>query len=78
VVLDDEDFLKLNEAMSRCSYFAAHDTSADANTATPTTDELRADIEIARKFFADRKKLNEETDRRRRELLERAAVFKQA
>ncbi|MDR5877812.1 AAA family ATPase [Caballeronia sp. LZ032] len=78
VVLDDEDFLKLNAAMSRCSYYAAHDTSADANTATPTTDELRADIEIARKFFADRKKLNEETDRRRRELLERAAVFKQA
>jgi ABC-type transport system involved in cytochrome c biogenesis ATPase subunit len=78
VALDDDDYVKIHEAMARCSYFAAHDTSANANTATPTTDELRAEIEAARKFFADRKKLNEETDRRRRERLERAAVFKQA
>ncbi|WP_176079774.1 AAA family ATPase [Paraburkholderia tropica] len=78
VVLEDPDYVKIHEAMARCSYFAAHDTSADANTATPSVDELRTDIEAARVFFADRKKVNEETDRRRRELLERPAAFKQA
>jgi ABC-type cobalamin/Fe3+-siderophores transport system ATPase subunit len=78
VGLDDEGYVKIHEAMARCSHFAAHDTSADANTATPTAAELRADIETARAFFADRKKLNDETDRRRRELLERPAAFKQA
>lgn len=78
VVLSDEDYVKIHEAMARCSHFAAHDTSADANTATPTAAELRADIETARVFFAERKKLNDETDRRRRELLERPAAFKQA
>jgi predicted ATPase len=78
VVLDDEDYVNIHEAMARCSYFAAHDTSADANTATPTADELRADVEAARLFFVARKKLNEDTDRRRRELLERPAAFKQA
>jgi len=61
-----------------CSHFAAHDTSADANTETPTADELRADVDLARVFFAARKKLNEETDRRRRELMERSFGFKQA
>lgn len=78
VGLDDEGYVKIHEAMARCSHFAAHDTSADANTATPTAAELRADIETARVFFADRKKLNDDNDRRRRELLERPAAFKQA
>ncbi|WP_186024214.1 AAA family ATPase [Burkholderia gladioli] len=78
VELIDGDYARIHEAMARCSHFAAHDTSADANTATPTADELRADVEIARVFFADRKKLNEDTDRRRRELLERPAAFKQS
>ncbi|MCP2091976.1 UNVERIFIED_ORG: hypothetical protein J2Y81_008082 [Paraburkholderia sediminicola] len=57
VVLDDEDYVKIHEAMARCSHFAAHDTSADANTATPTAAELRADVETARVFFADRRQI---------------------
>jgi hypothetical protein len=67
-VLDDDDYVKVHEAMARRSYFA-RDTSAD---------ELRADVEGARLFFVARKKLNEDTDRRRRELFERPAAFKQA
>lgn len=43
-----------------------------------SVEELRTNTEAAKTFFADRKKLNEETDRRRRELLERTAAFKQA
>ncbi|MFC5428767.1 hypothetical protein ACFPTO_08125 [Paraburkholderia denitrificans] len=78
VVLTDKGYVKIHEAMARCSYFALHDTSADTSAATPTAAELRANIERARVFFADRKKLNEETDRRRRELLERRAALKQA
>jgi ABC-type dipeptide/oligopeptide/nickel transport system ATPase subunit len=77
VAVEDAHYEAIHEAMARCSHFAAHDTSSDANTATPTSDELRADIEIARTFFATRRKLNEETDKRRRETMERAPVFKQ-
>lgn len=78
VTLSDEEYVALHEAMARCSHFAAHDTAADADATPPTADELRADIEAARLFFATRRKLNEDTDRRRRELLERSAAFKQA
>ncbi|SPA23616.1 conserved hypothetical protein [Cupriavidus taiwanensis] len=78
VALSDEEYVALHEAMARCSHFAAHDTAADTDTTPPTADELRADIEAARVFFATRKKLNDDTDRRRRELLERSAAFKQA
>ncbi|NMM03272.1 AAA family ATPase [Paraburkholderia sp. RP-4-7] len=78
VTLSDEEYVALHEAMARCSHFAAHDTAADADATPPTPDELRADIEAARVFFAARKKLNDDTDRRRRELLERSAAFKQA
>lgn len=78
VALGDEEYMAIHEAMARCSHFAAHDTAANADTTQPTADELRADIEAARSFFATRKKLNEDTDRRRRELLERSAAFKQA
>lgn len=78
VALSDEEYVALHEAMARCSHFAAHDTAADTDTTPPTADELRADIEAARVFFANRKKLNDDTDRRRRELLERSAAFKQA
>ncbi|CAG2266460.1 AAA family ATPase [Burkholderia sola] len=78
VVVEDAHYEAIQAAMARCSHFAAHDTSSDANTSTPSTDELRADIEVARIFFATRRKLNDETDKRRREALERAAGFKQA
>ncbi|WP_454690290.1 AAA family ATPase [Achromobacter aloeverae] len=78
VTLSDEEYVALHEAMARCSHFAAHDTAADADATPPTADELRADIEAAKLFFATRKKLNDDTDRRRRELLERSAAFKQA
>lgn len=78
VTLSDEEYVALHEAMARCSHFAAHDTASDADATPPTPDELRADIEAARVFFAARKKLNDDTDRRRRELLERSAAFKQA
>lgn len=78
VTLSDEEYVALDEAMARCSYFAAHDTAASADTTPPTPDELRADIEVARVFFATRRKLNEVTDRRRREILDRSAAFKQA
>lgn len=78
VVIEDAHYKTIHEAMGRCSHFAAHDTPSDANTSTPTTDELRADIEVARTFFAARRKLNDETDKRRREAVERAAGFKQA
>ncbi|KVF63044.1 AAA family ATPase [Burkholderia vietnamiensis] len=78
VVVEDAHYEAIHEAMARCSHFAAHDASSDANMSTPTTDELRADIEVARTFFAARRKLNEETDKRRREAMERAAGFKQA
>ena len=77
VVVEDAHYETIHEAMARCSHFAAHDTSSDANTATPTSDELRADIEVARSFFAARRKLNDETDRRRRETMERSPAFKQ-
>ena len=77
VVVEDQHYVVIHEAMARCSHFAAHDTSSEANTSTPTTDDLRGDIEVARTFFAERRKLNEETDKRRREELERAAGFKQ-
>ncbi|RQU90552.1 hypothetical protein DF053_03375 [Burkholderia cepacia] len=78
VCFEDPHYELIYEAMARCSHFAAHDTSADANTAPPTTDELRADIEVARTFFVNRRKLNDETDKRRREAMERASGFKQA
>lgn len=78
VVVEDAHYEAIHEAMARCSHFAAHDTSSDANTSTPTADELREDIEVARTFFAARRKLNDETDKRRREAAERAAGFKQA
>ncbi|RQP38804.1 AAA family ATPase [Burkholderia ubonensis] len=78
VVVEDAHYEAIHEAMARCSHFAAHDTSSDANTATPTADELRADIEVARIFFTTRRKLNEETDKRRREAMERASGLKQA
>ncbi|WP_116135958.1 AAA family ATPase [Trinickia diaoshuihuensis] len=77
VVVEDAHYETIHEAMARCSHFSAHDTSSDANTATPTSDELRADIEVARSFFAARRKLNDETDRRRRETMERSPAFKQ-
>lgn len=78
VAVEDAHYEAIHEAMARCSHFAAHDVSSDANTSAPTADELRADIEVARIFFAARRKLNDETDKRRRETLERAAGFKQA
>lgn len=77
VALEDTHYEAIHEAMARCSYFAAHDASSDANTSCPTADELRADIEVARTFFEARRKLNNETDKRRREASERAASFKQ-
>jgi len=78
VTLEDAHYEAIHEAMARCSHFAAHDTASDANTSTPTTDELRVDIEVARVFFAERRKLNDTTEKRRREAAERAAGFKQA
>ncbi|BCZ85372.1 hypothetical protein PTKU64_90470 (plasmid) [Paraburkholderia terrae] len=78
VVISDEHYMEIHEAMARCSHFAAHDASLDAPAESPTADELRADVERARVFFAGRKKLNDETDRRRREMMERSPGLKQA
>ncbi len=77
VVVEDAHYEAIHEAMARCSYFAAHDASSDANISSPTADELLADIEVARTFFEARRKLNNETEKRRREASERAASFKQ-
>lgn len=78
VHFEDGHYSALEEAMARCSHFAAHDTAADFNTETPTPKELRADVEVARLYFANRKKANQETDDRRRGFAERGAAFKQA
>jgi hypothetical protein len=76
VGLEDEHYFAIHEAMARCSNFAAHDNSSEANLAAPRAAELLADIENARMFFTARRKLNDETDKRRREHMARAPAFK--
>jgi ABC-type dipeptide/oligopeptide/nickel transport system ATPase subunit len=45
VIVEDDDYFTIEEGMSRCSKYAAHDGAAMANVATPEPDELKADIE---------------------------------
>lgn len=45
VVVEDEDYFTIEEGMSRCSKYAAHDGAAMANVATPEPEELKADVE---------------------------------
>jgi len=44
VTVDDDDYFAIENGMSRCSKFSAHDGAAMANVATPEPDEIKQDI----------------------------------
>jgi hypothetical protein len=76
VELSDDDYVAVHRAMARCSHFAAHDAAAADNPPIPSVDELRADIEVAAVFIVARNRLNQDTERRRRDLVERPAALR--
>jgi len=72
VLVDDDDYLMIGRAMSKCSEIL-HDTSPAVNKPAPTPEELRLDIQSLNNFVQMIKNRRQEIRRRRDEKLESPA-----
>lgn len=66
VSVEDEDYFAIENGMSRCSKFAAHDGAAMAQVATPEPDELKVDIEALETWRANVENRKKEIGKRRK------------
>ena len=67
----DEDCLRINAGMSKCSaWITGHDKSPALNVNRPSPDELRSDIQELRDFAHEIRKYREEVRERRKAILE--------
>jgi len=68
VSVDDDDYLIIDRAMSKCSEIL-HDTSPAVNKPAPTPEELRRDIQSLNNFVQMIKRRRQEIKKRRDEKL---------